>query len=335
MAVRVAFEKELMQLKCAVREMHEKAEISYNKLLMAAVSDHMESLEQLLNVDGEFVDMQRKIEAMCLKLLTMQQPIASDLRVVSAALKVVTDIERIGDHVTDMAELFLRLRPPYSSACTPLLQSMMEEAKDMVHDAVEAFVTGDLELAQKVILQDDVVDEPCAYLAINGQYAGRIVFGSEAKPDAAEAITILSWDRQVTMITDDSQAASEKFARQIGIENYYPECQPNDKVAVVRDIRNRQMKRGNLLFVGDAELDAIRQILTDGLKNMDDRLSLHDLRMVKGTGHTNLIFDIAVPHDLSGREKEMKMALSQVLAERRQGKYYLVITFDRGAATEM
>ena len=101
----------------------------------------------------------------------------------------------------------------------------------------------------------DVVNEPCAYLAINGQYAGRIIFGSEAKPDAAEAITVLSWERQVTMITDDSQAASEKFARQIGVENYYHECQPNDKVAVVRDIRNRQMKRGNLLFVGDAEID--------------------------------------------------------------------------------
>lgn len=102
---------------------------------------------------------------------------------------------------------------------------------------------------------EDIVNEPCVYLAINGQYAGRIVFGSEAKPDAAEAVTVLSWDRQVTMITDDSQAASEKFAIQIGIEDYYPECQPKDKVAVVRDIRNRQMKKGNLLFVGDAELD--------------------------------------------------------------------------------
>lgn len=99
----------------------------------------------------------------------------------------------------------------------------------------------------------DIVDEPCAYLAINGQYAGRIVFGSEAKPDAAEAVTILSWDRQVTMITDDSQAASEKFASQIGIENYYSKS--SDKVAVVRDIRNRQIQRGNLLFVGDAEMD--------------------------------------------------------------------------------
>lgn len=159
MAIRAAFEKELVQLKCAVREMHEKAEISYNKLLIAAVNGQKETLEQLMTVDREFVDMQRKIEAMCLKLLTMQQPMATDLRIVSAALKVVTDIERIGDHVTDMAELFLRLNPSYSPERSPLLQSMMEEAKEMVHDAVEAFVEGDLELAQKVITRDDVVDE--------------------------------------------------------------------------------------------------------------------------------------------------------------------------------
>lgn len=102
---------------------------------------------------------------------------------------------------------------------------------------------------------DDRVDEPCAYLAINGQYAGRIIFGSEAKPGVAEAVTVLSWDRQVTMITDDSPAASEKFARQIGIDNFYTAGHPGEKVAVVRDIRNKQMKRGNLLFVGNAEMD--------------------------------------------------------------------------------
>lgn len=102
---------------------------------------------------------------------------------------------------------------------------------------------------------DDRVDEPCAYLAINSQYAGRIIFGSEAKPGVAEAVTVLSWDRQVTMITDDSPAASEKFARQIGIDNFYTAGHPGEKVAVVRDIRNKQMKRGNLLFVGNAEMD--------------------------------------------------------------------------------
>lgn len=104
---------------------------------------------------------------------------------------------------------------------------------------------------------EDRSSELCAYLAIDGRYAGRIVFESVAKPDAAGTVTVLSWDRdrQIAMITDDTPAAAEKFARQVGIEQYYSERQPTDKVAVVRDIRNRQMKRGNLLFVGNAETD--------------------------------------------------------------------------------
>lgn len=159
MAVRVLFEQELAQLKCAVREMHERAENSYNKLIIAAVNNQRDVLEQLLTVDRSFIEMQRKIEAMCLRLLTKQQPLATDLRIVSAALKVVTDIERIGDHVTDMAELFIRLEPPYNPGRYALLQAMLEEAKEMVHDGVEAFVNGDLNLSEKVIAQDDKVDD--------------------------------------------------------------------------------------------------------------------------------------------------------------------------------
>jgi len=66
------------------------------------------------------------------------------------------------------------------------------------------------------------------------------------------------------------------------------------------------------------------------LKAFDSRLPLHDFRMVRGAGHTNLIFDIALPHDLGGREKEIKKALQNALAESRQGTYYFVITFDKG-----
>lgn len=104
---------------------------------------------------------------------------------------------------------------------------------------------------------EDAVVDLSAYLAINGRYAGRMIFGSVAKPDAAGAVMVLSWDcnRQVAMITDDSPEASALFARQLGIEQYYPDCQPTDKVAIVRDIQNRQIKRGNLLFVGNAETD--------------------------------------------------------------------------------
>lgn len=159
MSPRIIYEQELSQLKHSVREMSERAEISYDKLLIAAAENQREVLQQLLSVDREFLDMQRRIEAMCLTLLTKQQPLATDLRIVSAALKVVTDMERIGDHVTDMAELFLRLEPPYNPQRGKLLQSMMEVAKEMVHDAAEAFVSGNMNIAAKVIAQDDVVDD--------------------------------------------------------------------------------------------------------------------------------------------------------------------------------
>jgi cation diffusion facilitator family transporter len=84
------------------------------------------------------------------------------------------------------------------------------------------------------------------------------------------------------------------------------------------------------VVVGDAELDEMRDVMTGLLKAIDPRLTLHDFRMVKGTGHTNLIFDINLPHELSGQEKAIQTGLKNALAETRQGKYYLVITFDRG-----
>lgn len=86
--------------------------------------------------------------------------------------------------------------------------------------------------------------------------------------------------------------------------------------------------------VGDAETDDMRSLLTEILTQYDPRLSLHDFRMVKGTGHTNLIFDIAIPHALSGQEKAIRQTLENALTEHRQGTYYLVITFDKGSFFE-
>lgn len=106
------------------------------------------------------VDMQRSIEAMCLSLLTRQQPVARDMRLVSAALKVVPDIERIGDHVADIVELYLRMGNMNPEGKQEhLLLEMMEEAKEMTHNSVEAFVEGDEANARKVVEHDDVVDD--------------------------------------------------------------------------------------------------------------------------------------------------------------------------------
>ena len=102
---------------------------------------------------------QREIESQCLFLITRQQPVVGDLRVVTASLKVVTDIERIGDHVSDMAELILRLKMKDFSLFSVHLDGMIDATREMFCEAVDAFVSRNMEKAQKVIKEDDVIDE--------------------------------------------------------------------------------------------------------------------------------------------------------------------------------
>lgn len=82
------------------------------------------------------------------------------------------------------------------------------------------------------------------------------------------------------------------------------------------------------VIIGDAMLDETRNLILSLLQKQDSRLTLHDFRMVKGKGHTNLIFDVALPHDLKGQEKAIKKALDSALADQSDVTYYTVITFD-------
>ena len=137
--------------------MGEHAEISYDRMVYGIRENKEDILKTLLNTDHTMVDMQRSIEAMCLSLLTRQQPVARDMRLVSAALKVVPDIERIGDHVADIVERMGNMNPEGKQE--HLLLEMMEEAKEMIHNSVEAFVEGDEANARKVVEHDDMVDD--------------------------------------------------------------------------------------------------------------------------------------------------------------------------------
>lgn len=160
MAPRLIFEQELEQLRKKVSEMGEYAQAGYDKLFLAVKGNDRDAMEQLLDNDRQLMDMLRGIEAGCLALLTKQQPVARDLRLVSASLKVVTDIERIGDHVSDMAELFLRRGETlYGGECDELLLSMMREAGNMFRESARAFAEGDAEAAKAAADSDDVVDD--------------------------------------------------------------------------------------------------------------------------------------------------------------------------------
>ena len=109
-------------------------------------------------LDEEIDRKEREIESLCLKLLLQQQPVARDLRQISAALKMITDMERIGDQAEDIAEIvaFLGGRGTEDSE---LLRDMARSAIRMVSGSVDAYVKQDVPLAEKVIAEDDVVDD--------------------------------------------------------------------------------------------------------------------------------------------------------------------------------
>lgn len=159
MSPRVLFEKQLMQLHADVEEMGLTVEETYDRLFEALGKQDEEEVMAVLKNDRIINDMQRTIEASCLSLITKQQPVAKDLRLVTASLKVVTDIERIGDHCSDIAELLLRMKLKDLSAYSEHIKAMIEETKKLEHAAVDAFVSRDMEAAKKVIAGDDIVDD--------------------------------------------------------------------------------------------------------------------------------------------------------------------------------
>lgn len=158
MTMRTIYLEELNGLRKSLAEMGEAVEVSFDMLLTAVDSKDEELKMQIIRGDRMINDMERSIESKCLSLITRQQPIAGDLRMISAALKVVTDIERIGDQTADIAELMLRLKDCDLDTYSRHITGMLQVAKEIVHDAVHAFVTRDSKAADEVIRHDDVVD---------------------------------------------------------------------------------------------------------------------------------------------------------------------------------
>ena len=113
----------------------------------------------IAETEQEIDDMERQIESQCLKLFMREQPVASDLRAVSAARRMISDLERIGDHAEDIAEVAKYLNEDGSPAGSMNeLREMSRAASAMVRNAVEAYAKKDLDLANQVAASDDVVD---------------------------------------------------------------------------------------------------------------------------------------------------------------------------------
>ena len=117
----------------------------------------LELAKLVMSEDEEIDQIEKDIERLCLKLLLQQQPVARDLRQISAALKMITDMERIGDQTLDIAEIIISAGMSEARDIS-VIGTMAEATSKMVHDSILAYVNKDLEMAQKVMLADDEVD---------------------------------------------------------------------------------------------------------------------------------------------------------------------------------
>jgi phosphate transport system protein len=159
MTARLSFEHELQLLRENLTEMGHLIEVAIEKTLIAFESQDEALANEIIQGDRNVNDIEKTIESRCLSLILKQQPVARDLRIVTAALKVVTDMERIGDHAADIAELIIREKrlPIYN--LVKHIPEMGKVAKEMVHDAVSAFTSLDVNRAREIEKQDDVVDD--------------------------------------------------------------------------------------------------------------------------------------------------------------------------------
>ena len=145
--------------------------------------------------DGHKIDLlEREIESICLKLLLQQQPVAKDLRVISAALKMITDMERIGDQAEDIAEIIITLDSKIKNEFSDI-KTMSEAVIKMVNDSVEAYVKGDVSLAKKVIEYDDVVDN--AFTTIKNTLISNIANNTENGEYAIDLLMIAKYFERI------------------------------------------------------------------------------------------------------------------------------------------
>ena len=160
--MRNRFDRQLAELNNELIEMGSLIEQAIEMGISALVKQDVEKAKKAIAFDNEIDHQEKEIENLCMKLLLQQQPVAKDLRLISAALKMITDMERIGDHAADISEMtILMADATYDAASLDMsvIKEMAKETTNMVIKSVEAFVNKDIDLARYVLGRDDIVDD--------------------------------------------------------------------------------------------------------------------------------------------------------------------------------
>lgn len=193
--MRNRFDRQLKELNNEMIEMGAMIEAAIEKAVSALVNQDVEKAKEAVKGDDVINHQEKNIENLCLKLLLQQQPVARDLRQISAALKMVTDMERIGDHAADISEITIALASqPYVKKLEHI-QEMAKETMQMIVKAVDAFVEKDKEKAISVMQQDDVVDD--LFDTVKKELIGLIHENPENGEQAADLLMVAKYFERI------------------------------------------------------------------------------------------------------------------------------------------
>ena len=204
--MRSRFDEQLSLLNKKMIEMGAACEELIARVAKALLSGDVEGARDAKAHSHEIDQMEREIESICLKLLLQQQPVAKDLRVISAALKMITDMERIGDQAEDIAEIIPFLDGRCGAEFADF-KPMAEATCKMVTDSIDAYVRQDLALAEAVSEHDDIVDE-----AFGRMKATLIQMISENQTDGEYAVDLLMIAKYFERIGDHAVNIAEWVA---------------------------------------------------------------------------------------------------------------------------
>ena len=157
--MRGKFDEQLLELNNEMIEMGNKIVLSIKNAIEALVARDENMAKAIMESDAEVDHLQKKIEGICFNLLIQQQPVARDLRTVTAAMKMVTDMERIGDHAADISEMTILMGQNSQIDKFEHISQMATETMIMLNHSIEAYVEKNVIKAKEVIEHDDIVDD--------------------------------------------------------------------------------------------------------------------------------------------------------------------------------
>lgn len=158
MTYRTQFEKELEELKLSLIKMGDLVIKNIHLSLHAFIEMDTELAENIIKDDKLVNQLEYDIEKECMRIILREQPVAKDLRLITAVLKMITDLERIGDHAADISKLTIFMEKNKKPFLVKQVYKMAEASENMIKEALESFVNQNINLANQVIQSDDVVD---------------------------------------------------------------------------------------------------------------------------------------------------------------------------------